>query len=125
MLLARLVVHEHALLHGFYGDGAVDVSGAFAGQLRGDFEGVVGAAAVAAGVAGDELQRIVVGCDLLCAQASFAVFESFAEQGCDARFAQRFEDIDAATREQRGDDLKRWIFRRSANESDDAALHVG
>src|ERR1019366_9464899 len=67
VLFAGLVVHEHALLHGFGGEGAVDVMGAGLGELVGDgelgsyFQGVVGAAAVAAGVAGLEFEGIVVG----------------------------------------------------------------
>ncbi len=37
MLFAGFVVHEHALLHGFDGDGTVDVFCTFVGELRGDF----------------------------------------------------------------------------------------
>ena len=59
------------------------------GQLRGDFEGVVGVAAVAAGVAGDQFQRIVVGGELQRAEAAFAVFERAAEQRDDLLFAER------------------------------------
>jgi hypothetical protein len=92
--------------------------GAFVGELRGDFERVVGAAAVAAGVAGDELERIVVGGQFLRAEAAFAVFESLTEQDGDAIFAERFEHIDAAAGEQRGDDFKRRILSGCADEAD-------
>ena len=48
VLFAGLVVHKHALLHGFNCDGAVNVLCAFICKLRRHFEGVVSAAAVAA-----------------------------------------------------------------------------
>ena len=77
MLFAGLVVHEHALLHGCGGQRAVDVFGArlswLQGQLRGDLESVVCVAAVAAGVAGNQLQGVLVGGQLQCAQPALAV----------------------------------------------------
>ena len=51
----------------------------FGSQLRGHFQRVVGVAAVAAGVAGDQFQRIVVGGQLHRAQAALAIFDSAAQ----------------------------------------------
>ena len=95
------------------------------GQLRGDFEGVVGAAAVAAGVAGDQLQGIVVGGELERAQAALAIFESAAQQRGDLFLAERLQHIDAAAGEQRGDDLEGGILGGRADQPDGAALDVG
>ena len=53
MLFARLVVHQHALLDRFRGDGFIDVFRAFGSELRSHFERVVSAAAVAARVTGE------------------------------------------------------------------------
>ncbi len=64
MLLAGLVVHQHALLHGFRRQRLVDVLRfrlvRFQRQLRRHLQRVVGAAAVAARVARNQFQRIVV-----------------------------------------------------------------
>ena len=95
------------------------------GKLRGDFEGVVGAAAVSAGVAGDEGEGVVVGGEFEGAEAAFAVFEGAPQESSDALFTERLEHVDAAAREQRGDDFKRGIFGGCADEADGAALDVG
>ena len=78
MLFAGLVVHQHALLHGFGGEGAVNVFLVLNGELRGDFQGVVGVAAVAAGIACNQLQRIVVGGELEGAEAAVGIFKGAA-----------------------------------------------
>ena len=95
------------------------------GQLRGDLERVVGVAAVAAGVAGDQLQGVVVGGDLQCAQAAFFVFQRSAQQRGDLLLVERFQHIDAAAREQRRDDLEGGILGGRADQPDGAALDVG
>jgi hypothetical protein len=59
------------------------------GQLRGHFEGVVGAAAVAAGVAGNQFQRVVVGSQFQRAEAALLIFERAAQQRGDLFFAER------------------------------------
>ena len=83
------------------------------------------AAAIAAGVAGDQLQRFVVGGQAPAAQAAFRVFQGAAQQRRDAFFAQRLQHIHAAAREQRGDDFEGRIFGGRADEPDGAAFHVG
>ena len=127
MLFAGLVVHQHALLHGFGGQSAIDVLFSALGlrQLRGDFKRVVGAAAVAAGVAGDEFERVVVGSDFKRAEAALFVFQSPPQERRDLLFGQRFKHVDTATREQRGDDFEGRILGRRADQPDGAALHVG
>jgi len=93
--------------------------------LGGDFEGVVGGAAVAAGVAGDEGEGIVIGGEVEGAEAAFSIRKSAVEELGDVLFAERLEDIDAAAGEQGGDDFKGGIFSGGADEADGAALDVG
>jgi len=89
VFFAGFVVHQDALLDGLGGDGFVDVFFAFDGQLGGDFEGVVGRAAVAAGVAGDQLQGIVIGGQSQSAEAALLVFQGAAEKSGDLLFGER------------------------------------
>ena len=124
MLLARLVVHQHALLHGFGGDGLVDVLRAFDSKLRGDFKRVVGRAAVATGVARDQLQRLILRGDLHRAEATFFVLQCAAQQRGDLLPGERLQHIDPATREQRRDDLEGGILSGRADQSDCAALDI-
>ena len=93
--------------------------------MRGDLQGVVGVTAVAAGVAGDQFQRIVVRGQLQRTEAALAVFEGAAQESDDLGFGKRLEHVDAATREQRGDDLEGGILGGCADEADGAALDVG
>ena len=124
VLLALLVVLQHALLHRIGGHFFVDVFFAVGGKLRRHFQRVVGAAAVAAGVAGHQLQRVVIRGDFHCAEAALLVLKRLAQQLRNRLVAQRLQYIHAAARKQCGDDFKRWILRGRANQPDRAPLHV-
>ena len=92
---------QDALLDGFGGDGLRDVFASVCdGELRGDFEGVVGVAAVAAGVAGDERESVVVGGERERAEAAVFIRQSSTQQGGDLLLLERLQDVDAAAREQ-------------------------
>ena len=93
--------------------------------MRGDLQRVVGVAAVAAGVAGDQLQRIVVGGQLERTQTTLVVCEGAAQEGRDLSFGERFEHVDAAAGKQRGDDLEGGILGGCSDEPDGAAFDVG
>ncbi len=80
VLFAGLVIHQHALLHGLGRDRFVDVLCALIGQLRCNLERVVRRAAIAARVAGDQVERFVVRGQLHCAQAAFLVVQGTAQQ---------------------------------------------
>ncbi len=94
-------------------------------QLRGDLQRVVGVAAVAAGVAGDHFERIVVSGQLQRAETALTVFQGSPQQRGDLFVGERFEHIDAAAREQRRNNLKGRILGRCADQPDGAALDVG
>ena len=93
-------------------------------QLRGYFQRVIGVAAVAAGVAGNQFQRIVVRSQTQRAQAAFLVFQSPAQQSRDLLLGERLQHIDAAAGEQRGDDFEGWILRGGTDQPDGSPLDV-
>ena len=93
--------------------------------MRGDFEGVVGVAAVSAGVAGDEVERVFVGGEFERAQAAFGVRQGAVQQRGNLLLGELLEDVNAAAGEQSADDFKGRIFGSGADEADGAALDVG
>jgi hypothetical protein len=124
---------EHALLNGhacqrfvdvFCGD-LIQILTRFQRQLRGHFKRVVGVAAVAARVAGNQFQRIVIRGQSECAKAPLAIFKGTAQQRCDLFLGQRLQHVDAAAREQRGDDFEGGILSCRSNQPYCPALHVG
>ena len=99
VLFAGLVVHEDALLQGVCGDGFVDATVFFVfflGERGGDFEGVVGAASVSAGVGCDFLERVFVGCEAECAKTALFVGQRTLQAG--RRFASSVSALRMYTR---------------------------
>ncbi len=94
-------------------------------ERGGDFEGVVGAAGVAAGVGGDLFQRAIVGCEVEVAEAALGVFERSLQQGDNLLLGERLQNVNAAAREQRGDDFERRVLGGGADQADAALLDVG
>ena len=93
--------------------------------MRSHFERVVCIAAIAAGVTSQQRQSLVISREMQLAQAAFRVFKSVAQQVDELLFLKRLEHINAAAREQCGDDFERWIFSGRADEANSAALDVG
>ena len=123
VLLAGFVVDQDALLDCFASQGFVDVL-AFTSQLGGDFEGVVGRAAVTAGVASDQLQGIVIGGQSQSAEAALLVFQGAAEKSGDLLFGERLQDIDAAAGEQCRNDLEGGVLSGCADQANRPTLDV-
>ena len=88
------------------------------------FQNVVGAARVAAGVAGDFLQHVVGRGQIHFAQAALAIGERPPQQQHDLVFGERLQHIDAAAREQCRIDFERRILGGRADQPDVALLHV-
>ena len=61
----------------------------------------------------------------MCAEAALLVVQGAAQQRGDLIFAERLEHVDAAAREQRGDDFEGRILGGRADQADGAALDVG
>ena len=94
-------------------------------QRGGDIEHVVGAAGVTAGVGGDLAQGSVFGLEMQIAQSTLLVVERTLQQADNLLFRQRLQHVNAAARQQRGDDLERRILRGGADEADASLLDVG
>src|ERR1017187_8399659 len=131
VLLALLVVEQDAALEGFGGDLPGDAMTGLGGEAGGDVEGVEGIARVAAGVGGDGGERVFVGGDAGCAEATgrickaaSAIGEGTLEEGDDLRFGERLQNVDAAAGEQRGDQLEGGVLGGGADQTDGAALDV-
>ena len=95
------------------------------GKLRCNFKSVVCAAAVAAGVTGDQFQRFVIGPEFQRTESALAIGQRPLEQRDDLLFFQRLQHVDAAAREQRRDDFERRILGGRANQADRSPLHIG
>jgi len=57
-------------------------------------------------------------------KAAFVVLQRASQQRHNALFAQRSKNVDPATGEQRGNDLKGWVFCCCPDQANGAALHV-
>ena len=93
-------------------------------ELGRHFERVVGVAAVAARVAGDHLQRLVVGCKPERAQAAFLIGQRSFEQRDDLILFERLEHIDPAAGEQSRNHFEGGVLGGGADQPDGAALDV-
>ena len=93
--------------------------------MGGDFEGVVGVAAVSAGVAGDEGEGVGVCGEVEVAEAPIRILKRPAQEVDDFFFGEGFEDIDAAAGKERADDFKGGILCGCADEADGATFDVG
>ncbi len=139
MFFAGFVVEQNALLQRVADDVVGDLARSFSGgcpisrvlcekwgfrQPRRDFQNVVGAARVAAGVAGDLLQHVVGGRQIHFAETALVVGESPPQQQDDLLFSQRLQHIDAAARQQRRVDLERRILGGRADQPNVAFFHV-
>ena len=102
----------------------VFVGGSIAPRRGGDFEGVVGAAGVAAGVGGDLAKGVVVGLEVEVAEAAIGVGEGALQELDDLIFGELLEDVDAAAGEESAVDFEGWIFGGGADEADAAFFDV-
>ena len=127
MFFAGFVVEQGAFLEGVANDVVGDLCGPSAGvlcQASGDFEDVVSAAGIAAGIAGDFFEDVVGGLQVHSAKAAVFIGESALEELHDLIFGQRLQNVYAAAGEQGTVDFERWIFGGGADEPDVALFHV-
>ena len=132
MLFAGLVVEEDAFLQRFMDNLVGDlvrvpiflIARSGDSPAGRDFQNVVGAAGVAAGVARDFFRTSSEAADLKC-PARVRVGEGPLKQHHDLIFGERLQHVDAAAREERGDDFKGRIFGGRADQADIALLHIG
>ncbi len=91
MLFSGFVVEQDAFLQGVANDVIGDsrvLSFRLLGESGGDFEDVVGAARVAAGVVGDFLEDVIGGVDVHRAEAAFFIGEGALEKFDDLIFGE-------------------------------------
>ncbi len=93
-------------------------------RRRRQLEGVEGDARVAAGAAGQRLDRFVVERQLLAAKPALLVGQRPADYRLDLLRRQEVQRVDAGARQQRPDDLERRVLRRGADERDRAVFDV-
>ena len=128
VLLARLVVLQGLALQGRLGqrqgDGAV--RGGPPGHERGRrLEVVEGRSRIAVGGADHVVERLGLRLDREPAQAAPGVAERPTEDLRKLLLGEGPQDHDAGAGQKRRDDFEGRVFRRGADQRDEAALHVG
>ncbi len=124
MLLAGLVVHQHALLKRVGHHRVCDVRIRLTSQRRGDFESVVRATGVATGIGGNFSQSVFVGPQVQIAQPALFVDQSPLQQAHNLLLAKRLQYIDAGARQQRRDNFERRILGGSPDQANASLLDV-
>ena len=113
MFFAGFVVEQRAFLQGVTDDVVGNCGGICPGllcQSSSDFQHVVSAARVSAGVAGDFFQDVVGGVQSHRAEAAVFIGEGPLEELDDLIFGERAQHIDTRAREQRAIDFERRIL---------------